>query len=108
MKHFYKILFFQMKTLKRQQRMIKNRESACLSRKKKKEYVTNLEEQLNSLDKENQRLKQENESLRARVRELESEKVLWTDTVLNGSNFKKGTALFALLLVVSLNFSSLR
>ena len=99
--------FCQIKALKRQQRMIKNRESACLSRKKKKEYMTNLEEQINALSKENHDLRQENESLRSRVRELESEKTLWTDSVLNGSNLKKGTVLLAVLLVVSLNFNAL-
>ena len=59
--------------------MIKNRESACLSRKKKKEYVTNIEDQLNGLIKENRVLKQDNEVLRQRVRELEAEKSqYWT------------------------------
>lgn len=37
--------------------MIRNREAASLSRKKKKEYVTSLEEKVNILQKENLELK---------------------------------------------------
>ena len=91
--------------------MIKNRESACLSRKKKKEYVTNIEDQLNGLIKENRLLKQDNEVLRQRVRELEAEKnQFWSSggvSKIMGPNARKATALLALLCVVSLNVGTL-
>lgn len=53
--------------------MIKNRESACLSRKRKKEYVTTLEDSLNEAKKENDGLKQENQKLKDKVLVLETE-----------------------------------
>jgi hypothetical protein len=88
--------------------MIKNRESACISRKKKKEYVTTLEQELQQMSQQNNKLKIENESLKAKVRELESEKRLWTETLLSSSNGKKATAMFAVLFIVTLNMNSLR
>ena len=51
----------------------------------KKEYVTNLEDQLNALAKENQQLKRENEVLKQKVGELESEKLShWSATGIKG------------------------
>jgi len=97
----------ELRNLKRQQRMIKNRESACISRKKKKEYVTNLEDQIRLLANENTRLNTENENLKSKIRDLESEKKLWTESILNSAKAKKVTAVFALLFMVSLNFNAL-
>jgi len=96
-----------MRNLKRQQRMIKNRESACISRKKKKEYVTQLEEQIKTLSSENMVLKSENEKLQQKVRELQSERNVWRDSILKTTGGKKVTAMFALLFMISLNMNSL-
>jgi len=96
-----------LRNLKRQQRMIKNRESACISRKKKKEYLTSLEAQIKTLSDENIMLRNENETLKSRLREMESEKKMWTTSLLNSSSNRKATALLALVFMVSLNLSSL-
>jgi len=97
----------EMRNIKRQQRMIKNRESACISRKKKKEYLTTLENQITCLSEENNRLRGENQGLRNKVRELVQEKKLWTTSLLNSAGSKKATAVFAIFFMVSLNFNSL-
>lgn len=55
------------KVFKKQLRMLKNRESASLSRKKKKEYVERLENRISNLEKENYTLKGENTSLRSQL-----------------------------------------
>jgi len=94
------------KALKRQQRMIKNRESACLSRKKKKEYVAALENTISELNRENQKLKQENALLREKVSQLEKGSDTITKTLI-GSIPKKNIALCAILLMVSFNILAL-
>lgn len=95
----------EMKAIKRQQRMIKNRESACLSRKKKKEYVSSLEGRLSDLEQENVQLKLENEVLRERLNEFENA-MSWTKNPALSVKTKKATALLVVLFVVCINFGS--
>ncbi|KAI8377666.1 uncharacterized protein BYT42DRAFT_571155 [Radiomyces spectabilis] len=58
---------------KRQERLIKNRAAALLSRKRKREYVSSLEEQRNSLTAENHELKSKVSALESQVLVLQQE-----------------------------------
>ncbi|VDM30557.1 unnamed protein product [Hydatigera taeniaeformis] len=59
------------KLVKKQERMIKNRQAACLSRLRKKEYLERLENRLTQLRQENAHLRQENNEWRHRYDHLE-------------------------------------
>uniref|UniRef100_A0A0N7ZAD2 BZIP domain-containing protein n=1 Tax=Scylla olivacea TaxID=85551 RepID=A0A0N7ZAD2_SCYOL len=96
-----------LKAFKRQQRMIKNRESASLSRKKKKEYLNSLELKFADLESENKKLKEENLRLQQRVAHLETECDSLRRSAGRASSRKTTTALFALIFLFSLNLGPL-
>uniref|UniRef100_A0AAY4CMS2 BZIP domain-containing protein n=1 Tax=Denticeps clupeoides TaxID=299321 RepID=A0AAY4CMS2_9TELE len=77
-----------------QQRMIKNRESASLSRRKKKEYLQMLETRLKVALSENAQLKNENGSLKKQLQGLISE-----NTVLKATAPKRRAVCLMVLLV---------
>ncbi|XP_028259090.1 cyclic AMP-dependent transcription factor ATF-6 alpha [Parambassis ranga] len=82
------------KLSQRQQRMIKNRESASLSRKKKKEYLLSLEARLKVALSENEVLKCENGNLKRQLEGLLSE-----NTVLKGTAPKRRAVCLMVVLV---------
>ena len=61
----------EMRSMKRKMRMIKNRESASISRMKKKEYLKHLEEQIKILSTENMILRRENTNMKLKISDLE-------------------------------------
>uniref|UniRef100_A0A673A892 BZIP domain-containing protein n=1 Tax=Sphaeramia orbicularis TaxID=375764 RepID=A0A673A892_9TELE len=91
------------KLSQRQQRMIKNRESASLSRKKKKEYLLSLEARLKMALTENEALKNENGNLK---RQLEG--LLSQNTVLKATAPKRrAVCLMVVLVFLMLNVGPL-
>ncbi|XP_063984007.1 cyclic AMP-dependent transcription factor ATF-6 alpha isoform X2 [Diachasmimorpha longicaudata] len=99
----------ELKALKRQQRMIKNRESACLSRKKKKEYVNSLESQIAELQEENNKLKMENSLLKQRLNSFDNSSRHSSDSKANvrlNVNRKNTAIVLAMVFMVSFNMLS--
>ncbi|XP_008586421.1 PREDICTED: cyclic AMP-dependent transcription factor ATF-6 beta isoform X2 [Galeopterus variegatus] len=88
------------KLLKRQQRMIKNRESACQSRRKKKEYLQGLEARLQAVLADNQQLRRENAALRRRLESLLAE----NSELKLGSGNRKVVCIMVFLLFIAFNF----
>ncbi|KAI5939253.1 Cyclic AMP-dependent transcription factor ATF-6 beta [Manis javanica] len=88
------------KLLKRQQRMIKNRESACQSRRKKKEYLQGLEARLQAVLADNQQLHRENAVLRRRLEALLAE----NSELKLGSGNRKVVCIMVFLLFIAFNF----
>uniref|UniRef100_A0A3Q4BXM2 BZIP domain-containing protein n=1 Tax=Mola mola TaxID=94237 RepID=A0A3Q4BXM2_MOLML len=82
------------KISQRQERMIKNRESASLSRKKKKEYLLSLEARLKLALSENEALKCENGNLKRQLEGLLSE-----NTSLNAKAPKRRAVCLMVVLV---------
>ncbi|XP_021375263.1 cyclic AMP-dependent transcription factor ATF-6 beta-like isoform X1 [Mizuhopecten yessoensis] len=96
----------EMKNVKRQQRMIKNRESASLSRKRKKEYLQTLEEQLSDYDQQNQKLQQENEELRRRLSTMQTENEVLKRRGTGMASPTKKICLMAVFVLFSLNLGT--
>lgn len=89
--------------IRRQERMIKNRESAFQSRRKKKEYMQAMECRLKAALAENEKLKKENGSLQKLLEVMESENMRLKVTAPK----RRAFCLMLVVAFVMLNFSPL-
>ncbi|XP_053928958.1 LOW QUALITY PROTEIN: cyclic AMP-dependent transcription factor ATF-6 alpha [Cuculus canorus] len=89
--------------LRRQQRMIKNRESAFQSRKKKKEYMLGLEARLEAALLENEKLKKENSTLKRQLDEV----VLENQKLKVSSPKRRALCVMVILTFIMLNYGPL-
>ncbi|XP_027758748.1 cyclic AMP-dependent transcription factor ATF-6 alpha isoform X2 [Empidonax traillii] len=89
--------------LRRQQRMIKNRESAFQSRKKKKEYMLGLEARLEAALLENEKLKKENSTLKRQLDEI----VLENQKLKVSSPKRRTLCVMVILAFIMLNYGPL-
>ncbi|NXG71654.1 ATF6A factor, partial [Baryphthengus martii] len=89
--------------LRKQQRMIKNRESAFQSRKKKKEYMLGLEARLEAALLENEKLKKENSTLKRQLDEV----VLENQNLKVSSPKRRTLCVMVILAFIMLNYGPL-
>ncbi|NXR17801.1 ATF6A factor, partial [Cinclus mexicanus] len=88
--------------LRRQQRMIKNRESAFQSRKKKKEYMLGLEARLEAALLENEKLKKENSTLKRQLDDM----VLENQKLRVSSPKRRTLCVMVILAFIMLNYAT--
>ena len=91
------------KALIKQARLIRNRESALISRKKKKDYLQSLEIEVNSLRKENDMLKEENSLLKARLKGYSNFTCHCASTITSKLPNKNASLLLALIFMIGFN-----
>lgn len=92
------------KVLMKQQRLIRNRESAIISRNKKKLYVQSLESQNFELRKENTMLKKENSQLKERMKSYSDLTCRCASSLSTKLPSKNATLMLAVLFMVGFNF----
>lgn len=91
------------KNLIKQQRLIKNRESATISRNKKKEYVQGIEAQNLELRKENSALKAENSLLKGRLKGYGAMTCRCHSSITTRLPSRNATVMLAVLFMVGFN-----
>lgn len=91
------------KNLIKQQRLIKNRESATISRNKKKEYVQSMEKENLELRKENLVLKAENSLLKERLKGYGAMTCRCSSSITTRLPSRNATVMLAVLFMVGFN-----